>query len=351
MNKDFFNQIIFFHQSANDLSNGIPINIKYSESSYIILGLSAITENDFYKLSEFYKPKYLVLSKYRAKYLGIETSENLLIDIHNKSFDEITDISGISYKTVTLENFNTDDNFFNHLIYLASNLEIVPCFLLFEADDENLYRNYESLLIDFDDENLQNNFREISRSPLKLRNIDVPVEMVAFKSNFASKEHYAIIIGDGAKADTPLVRLHSACYTGDLFASITCDCYDQLHSAISKMAECGGGIIMYLMQEGRGIGLSNKLRCYHLQNNGLDTVDANLAMGFPDDVRIMWPAAAMLKIFGISKVNLLTNNPKKTQDLEKYGIIVESTVKHVAHTNSETDSYMEVKAKKMGHTL
>ena len=139
-------------------------------------------------------------------------------------------------------------------------------------------------------------------------------------------KNIAVLIGTGANSDTPLVRLHSQCITGDILGSLKCDCGDQLRAAMQLMADNGGGILVYLAQEGRDIGLLNKMRAYALQDNGLDTVDANHALGFETDERLFLPAARILQALKVSEIKLITNNPDKISQLEQHGIRVTARV-------------------------
>jgi GTP cyclohydrolase II len=171
----------------------------------------------------------------------------------------------------------------------------------------------------------------------------------AFRPSDGGIEHLAIVIGEPRAEDPVLVRLHSECFTGDLLGSLRCDCGDQLRGAIDTMAEAGAGIILYLAQEGRGIGLINKLRAYHLQDAGADTLDANEALGFEPDERIYAPAAAMLKAMGFTTVKLLTNNPDKVAALTRWGVTVESRVPHRFPSNHHSADYISTKVKRFGH--
>ncbi len=191
---------------------------------------------------------------------------------------------------------------------------------------------------------------EVCRAPLMLKHAGKG-EIIGFRPMSGGKEHYAIVVGKGLKSKAPLIRIHSSCYTGDLLASLACDCGDQLHTALHKMQEAGGGIVLYLMQEGRGIGLVNKLRTYALQAKGMDTVEANQALGFDDDERLFLPAAEILKRLKIKRVKLLTNNPRKVSELERFGITVEARVPHVMEAHVHTANYMKTKSHKMGHIL
>jgi GTP cyclohydrolase II len=147
----------------------------------------------------------------------------------------------------------------------------------------------------------------------------------------------------------PLVRLHSECLTGDVFGSLKCDCGPQLRHALALIEGAGGGVLLYLRQEGRGIGLANKLRAYALQDRGLDTVDANLRLGFADDERGYGEAAAMLRELGIGEVRLLTNNPAKVGALQAAGIKVVERVPHHMPTNPHNADYVATKQSKSGH--
>jgi GTP cyclohydrolase II len=175
--------------------------------------------------------------------------------------------------------------------------------------------------------------------------------LIAFRPGDGGSEHLAIMVGAPDPDGPVLVRLHSACFTGDVLASLRCDCGDQLRGAIAAIAEAGGGVLLYLAQEGRGIGLVNKLRAYQLQDAGFDTVDANEQLGFDADERVYLPAAEMLRLLGFRTVRLLTNNPEKVAALERYGIRVAERVPHVFPTNGHNERYLRTKATRSGHLL
>lgn len=164
------------------------------------------------------------------------------------------------------------------------------------------------------------------------------------------QEHSLLTMGDVSE-NTPLVRMHSECLTGDAFGSLRCDCGQQLQSALSRIAEHGCGAVVYLRQEGRGIGLGNKIRAYELQDSGMDTVDANHQLGFPADARVYDTAAHMLKSVHVSKLKLMTNNPDKVAGLESMGIEVEEQVSHQVKSHEHNANYLKTKAQRMGHTL
>ena len=175
--------------------------------------------------------------------------------------------------------------------------------------------------------------------------------IVIFRPADGGTEHLAILVGQPQQQDAPLVRLHSECFTGDLLDSLRCDCGTQLRGAIARMAEAGAGVLLYLAQEGRGIGLASKLRAYTLQDRGLDTLDANRALGWEADERNFLLAATMLDALGIGRVRLLTNNPDKLSGLAACGIEVAGREPHSFAPNGVNDAYLATKAHRFGHLL
>ncbi len=175
--------------------------------------------------------------------------------------------------------------------------------------------------------------------------------VVAFRPTDGGQEHLAIVIGAPSTEAPVLVRLHSECFTGDLLGSLRCDCGDQLRGAVAELARHGGGVLLYLAQEGRGIGLINKLRAYRLQDAEFDTVDANEMLGYDADERLYLPAAQMLRELGVSRVRLMTNNPDKMAQLARCGIDVVERVPHVFPANGHNEFYLKTKRQRGGHLL
>ena len=176
-------------------------------------------------------------------------------------------------------------------------------------------------------------------------------QIVAFQNNRDNKEHVAIVHGDVRHAEDLPVRVHSECLTGDIMGSLRCDCRDQLQSALNMIGQMDRGMLLYLRQEGRGIGLVNKIRAYSLQDQGLDTVEANLALGFRDDEREYSVAAHMLMSLHVKSIKLITNNPKKIDELKLNGIAVSGRIPHVMPPNEHNRFYLETKAVKSGHLM
>ena len=181
--------------------------------------------------------------------------------------------------------------------------------------------------------------------------IDDDFEFIPFRQKSNGLEHGALIKGTWAKDEPVLVRLHSSCFTGDIFGSKKCDCGAQLHEAMKMVSKEGKGVVIYLNQEGRGIGLVNKIKAYRLQEEGLDTVEANIKLGFNEDERDYGIGANIMYALGLGKVKLISNNPVKRAGLEGYGINIVETIPLVIEPNPHNEFYLETKAKKMGHNI
>lgn len=175
--------------------------------------------------------------------------------------------------------------------------------------------------------------------------------VMAYKSSVDAAEHVALVTGDISGDEPVLVRVHSECLTGDVFRSLRCDCGAQIEMALQSIADEGRGVFLYMRQEGRGIGVHNKLRAYALQDQGLDTVEANIALGFPPDLRDYGVGAQILADMGLHNIRLLTNNPKKVIGLESYGIEIIEIVPLIAPCTPYNIRYLETKQKKLGHIL
>ncbi|MDA0126564.1 GTP cyclohydrolase II [Vibrio sp. MarTm2] len=180
---------------------------------------------------------------------------------------------------------------------------------------------------------------------------NIDAELLSFSGLKTDKEHVAVIFKHADQTqEAPMVRMHSECLTGDVFHSSRCDCGEQLDETINRMGE-SGGIILYLRQEGRGIGLYNKIDAYKLQSQGMNTYEANNHLGFGDDLRDFTEAAQMLKALNVNKIRLVTNNPKKIRELKEHGIEIEQVVNTSAHVKDGNEGYLKAKASHGNHQL
>lgn len=231
---------------------------------------------------------------------------------------------------------------------LAHHAHVLPAFVTYAANakpDELLSVSSHAAI----------NYRDQSGELIMLSKARIPlaaadsVELTVFRERHGNAEHVAITVGQPEFSGTVTVRLHSSCFTGDILGSLKCDCGEQLQRAISTMAEGDGGVVLYVSQEGRGIGLASKLLAYQLQDQGLDTIEANQHLGFDADERHYHAAVHMLEKLGIGKIHLMTNNPLKIDALREHGVHVESRVPSPATANEHNARYLATKRERAGH--
>jgi 3,4-dihydroxy 2-butanone 4-phosphate synthase/GTP cyclohydrolase II len=209
---------------------------------------------------------------------------------------------------------------------------------------------YRQKIIPYNDQSKGQNTGIVRMGESFIPTDDGDFRAIVYRDLQNNEEHLVLCMGD-LRGDPSLVRLHSSCLTGDILGSRRCDCGEQLQLALKRIAQAGRGALIYLQQEGRGIGLSNKIRAYALQDRGRDTVDANLELGFPADCRSYNGAAVILRDLGIESVRLMTNNPGKVEALKKHHIKIAEQVPHEVHPRSDNLKYLRTKAQKMSHIL
>ncbi len=229
---------------------------------------------------------------------------------------------------------------------LARLAGILPAYFVAEADGANEAEVSAAAIADYDNA-IHLAIATRARLPVSASET---AEIVAFRSPDEPREHVALIVGK-RDASPPVIRLHSECLTGDVLGSLKCDCGPQLHEALHQIADAPWGVLLYLRQEGRGIGLVNKLRAYALQDQGFDTVDANVRLGFAIDARDFSVAARMLELLGVGQVRLLTNNPQKVAGLEAAGIQVTERLPIILPANPHNERYLATKRDRTGHQL
>jgi len=238
-------------------------------------------------------------------------------------------------------------------VALCKRAGLLPAALVCEADIQSFARDLQSFPSDILEIAMDARGFSLSRFgdaqvPLALA---TDARLYGFRPSDGGPDHFAIVVGDPSRSEPVLVRAHSECFTGDLLGSLKCDCGPQLRTALAQISANGSGVLLYLAQEGRGIGMANKLRAYSLQDQGFDTVDANHRLGFEDDERDFRVAAMMLKSLGFSAVRVMTNNPRKLAAFERHGFEVAGREPIAVGQTVENAAYLATKARRSGHLL
>lgn len=347
-------------RAISDIRRGGRVCVKLGGQHLMVAAAEAMTLQafDLLNMSSTFPPK-IVITGQRARVLGLSTDADAGLCL---VFDSGLDVSLVQFLA---DPFSTDNrqNAIKHLSqYNATELEqtcltlvklarLLPAAIITQLEDipvDMLSVHAEHIQQYQNDSALSLQIVSHARVPLEATE---HAKLIAFRPADGGIEHIAIVVGEPDVSNAVLLRIHSECFTGDLLGSIRCDCGEQLRGAIAEMARAGSGIILYLAQEGRGIGLINKLRAYQLQDAGLDTIDANLQLGFDEDERIYLPAAQMLKLLGIQSVKLLTNNPIKVAAMIRHGVDVVERLPHQFPTNEHNEQYLNTKAVRAGHLL
>jgi GTP cyclohydrolase II len=360
-------------RAGGDFRRGAPVLICDMEGeSGLIVAAETISEGTLAVLVRSFGAPSLILTHARASTLKIRLYTADVVSIPLSADSSAKDIRAIADPATDLDHplkgpFEASRGPIpaaaSAAVRLAKLAGLLPAALLFRIAanlrehlvlEESLGEVSVSDIARFEDSTAQT-LALVVRASVPLEGAE-DAELVAFRPADGGQEHYAILIGSkGAASLAPpgpvLTRLHSECFTGDLLGSLKCDCGDQLRGAVQTIAKAGGGVLLYLAQEGRGIGLMNKLRAYRLQDEGFDTMEANQRLGFAADERLYDIAARMLRLLGYSKVKLMTNNPDKMRALQAAGIEVVMRVPHSFPDNAHNRDYLRVKAEKGGHLL
>ena len=361
--------LIAVDRACHEWRRGRPVAIRAGASRFLAMAVETLTESGFAALrASTGGVPLLALTARRAAILhlgptGHDTillpvTERMSVQVMRDLADPTHDLYHPMQGPFTRLKSSPPDAARGAII-LAKRAQLLPAALLAELPDEAA--TTDILSVDFTA--LQDaasaaalSLQQVVAARLPLADAE-HTRIVAFRPGDGSVEHLAIMVGDPARTDTHpeaapvLVRLHSECFTGDLLGSLRCDCGEQLRGAIQAMAKAGAGIVLYLAQEGRGIGLMNKLRAYRLQDQGFDTIEANERLGFEGDERLFVPAAEMLRQLGFTRVRLMTNNPAKVAGLEAEGITVAERVSHAFAANDHNEAYLATKKKRSGHYL
>ena len=345
-----------------DLRMGAPVIIVGTSAS-LIYSAEVIDQSRFKMLREHFNDTRLVITARRAKTLKVACYDGDFAQISISNDRDLQWVKSVTDPSCDLSAGplgpfqvlrDTAIGQERAALALLKSAALLPAAILTEIQNpEEFANNGLSLLHSADiDElvRLHPHFTYMIAARLPTENTDQG-RLYVFRPPTADQEHYAMEIGRPDRAKPVLVRLHSACFTGDVLGSLKCDCGPQLRSALSHMGTEGQGILLYLNQEGRGIGLTNKMRAYALQDKGFDTVEANHRLGFEDDERDFRIGAALLREMKISQIRLMTNNPKKIEMMEKQGIKVVERIPLRVGEGSENRAYLATKAAKSGHLL
>ena len=340
-----------------DLRLGLPVVLRHEARVVIALAADGVSQERFQALREFGAP-VLVISSWRAETLKaraydgdiarVEVPADATADWVHCVADPKDDLSS-PMKGPFRSRRDGDPTLERIAMQLAKSARLLPATLVVDAPEELLSdwtvldaKVTESLLL----APIQHSKIVSGRVPIEVSSAG---QVHVFRPDDGGEDHVVCEIGRPPRAEPALVRLHSACFTGDVLGSRKCDCGPQLHAALDQMGAEGAGILLYLSQEGRGIGLANKLRAYSLQDQGFDTVEANHRLGFADDERDFRTGADLLKKLGFDRIRLMTNNPAKVAMMEAQGIEVVERVPLIVGRRAENAEYLDVKARKSGH--
>lgn len=370
-------RLVEVERARDDIRRGMPIILTKDDQKILLFSAEDFSQEHILILKKLNITTFdLILSPNRSKYLSFEENHfKLPFKANNKNIIEIIhSLIGLSQpdNIESLKSFEPKSASLleEHGITFIKFTELIPAIITAELEpsttEEYITKTLGISLLSISSEMVEdyyhNSFtvmKHVCTAPLMLKNAP-HASISGYRPNIGGSEHYAIIVGTPLNDKAPLVRLHSSCFAGDLLASLRTDCGDQLQEAISFMnslyqdtenSDFSGGIILYIMQEGRGIGLTNKFRAYDIQGKGNDTVDANRILGFNDDERQFRQAAAILKELSTTNICLLTNNPRKSRILEELDITVEDTLSHEVDLNEHNKEYLQTKKERLSHNL
>ncbi len=349
--------LIAVDRAISELRRGALVRVYDGNTSLLILAAEALTPEHLGLLirTGTSAPR-LVMTGTRANVLGIDKTDRAACVVTHPQGLDLATIEFLANPLAALMHrppltglvINDADEISHACVTLSKLSRLLPAALIVEGIGSEDISAVEATHIQHYIQNAAKALTLVSQARVPLENAE-NARVVAFRPRDGGIEHLAVMVGDVDPTAPVLVRLHSECFTGDLIGSLRCDCGNQLRGAIAEMSKAGSGILLYLAQEGRSIGLVNKLRAYQLQDKGFDTVDANLHLGFDSDERNYLPAAQMLRLLGVSRVKLMTNNPIKVAALAQHDIEVVERVAHIYPSNQHNDGYLRTKAAKSGH--
>lgn len=351
---DLSEQSIRCERAASELRYGRSVLIDRNGHSLAALALDTATPEAFDRFAEAVGGRHhLYLTPPRAAVLGIDAPQGALVPLAGASFDEACE-RGYMEKGVAPHEWVPGDEVVAEAAALARLALLLPAIVCAEVDaSDPAFADCVRIKVgDIEGarENIGQKFEIVARTPVPLADVGT-CQFVVFRGGLAQRDQIAIVVGEPDTSKPVPVRVHSSCITGDLFGSLKCDCGDQLRLGLRILKERGGGVLLYLDQEGRGTGIGAKMRAYAFQNHGLDTVDADAQLGFGADERRYEAAVAMLKGLGLTRIHLVTNNPTKIAFLSVSGIEVVERIPVMGTVTPENESYLRTKARRAGHLM
>ncbi|MCI4662619.1 MAG: GTP cyclohydrolase II [Neomegalonema sp.] len=353
-------------RACSELRRGSPIVMTLQGQSAVIVAAETMTQATMSELQNLgLGAPTLALTDRRAAILRVPAYDQDLVRLEIAPNYSLRQIKAIADPALALDfpmvgPFKAVRSGEAHIhraaIALCKRARLLPCAIVYETESP---RNAQALRAEHDLAwiDAAESFGPDVEPWKEVVSARVPISVAPstrlriFRRQGWDDEHYAVEIGEPDRHQPVLTRLHSACVTGDLFSSLKCDCGPQLNAALAQIAKAGSGVLIYLLQEGRGIGLANKMRAYRLQDEGFDTVEANHRLGFQDDERLLTDGGEILRQMGFRKARLMTNNPRKMNALEKVGIEVVERVPVITALNAENENYLATKKLKSGHLL
>ena len=351
-------------RARTDLRLGIPIVLAGKKIDAVVTPVEVLTQKQLDELRQIDKSSFVLITARRAQTLKCPIYDGNFVKIELGEKSTPHSVKAIADPMLDLENplkgpfkiiRQMPIEIENEALIVLKSAQLLPAAIISQVNNGENFAETNKLTYLKKEQLL-----EMAISPEDIADAitaEVPTaraenaQFHIFRPNISGEEHYAVEIGTIDRDQPTLVRIHSACFTGDVLGSLKCDCGPQLHAATKMINDEGGGLLIYLNQEGRGIGLANKIRAYSLQNQGFDTVEANHRLGFEDDERDFQLGATILKKMRITNIQLITNNPSKISTMEKYGVTVAKRIPLKVGQNENNLRYLQTKAIKSGHLM
>ncbi|WP_137128971.1 GTP cyclohydrolase II RibA [Rhizobium sp. FY34] len=350
---DFANPAAEVERAVSELRFGRPVIFEEDHQSLAVLALDAVTPALYDQFSGVVEGSHrLLLTRQRANRLGIKTMTDVTVPLAGMSFDEASRLS-YALDAKRPGNYAPAESLASRSAELARTALLLPAMIIADiSQKKSLFSACCSLHASRLTQTgiARQEFQQVVRTRVPLKDHG-DCDFVVFRGGLAQKDQVAIVVGKPDVTKPVPIRVHSSCITGDLCGSLKCDCGDQLRNGLDLLKQAGGGVLIYLDQEGRGTGIGAKMRAYGYQHLGLDTIDADAELGLAEDHRRYEAALAMLRLLSISEVVVYTNNPTKIAALRDGGIIVHSRTAVTGRVTNENENYLRTKTLRAGHML